>query len=83
MLEELMPLHVQRAPAPWRGHVAAPGSGPAGEKCGTCDHIRRLTLSKTFFKCRLSKWTASVKTDVKFRDQACSKWREKGDRDGK
>jgi hypothetical protein len=57
-------------------HAAPVGSGPAGETCGSCKHLFRKSLSKTYLKCALvrSHWTGGGGTDIKARDAACSKW---------
>lgn len=59
-----------------RGHAARPGSGPKGETCGTCQHIARKRMSKTYIKCALAKatWTGGGGSDVRVMDPACSKW---------
>lgn len=58
------------------GHAWTPGTGPEGETCGTCKHLYRKRMSKTYLKCSLveSKWTGGGGTDVKARDPACKKW---------
>lgn len=62
-----------------RGHVAPPGTGPEGETCGSCRHLFRNQLAKTYLKCGLNqaKWTGGAKTDVRARDAACSLWETK------
>lgn len=57
-------------------HAAAPGSDPQGETCGSCAHLFRNVMAKTYFKCELTKrgWTGGAGTDVKHKDPACSKW---------
>lgn len=62
-----------------RGYAAPPGTGPAGETCGTCQHARRIVMGKTFHKCALAKakWTHGRKTDVLAGSPACSKWEER------
>lgn len=59
-----------------RGHVARPGSGPAGESCGTCRHLCRIKHAKTYLKCGLVRhaWTASPKTDIRAKSPACQLW---------
>lgn len=51
-ITEPKPVHVH-------GHAARPGTGPAGETCGTCASIRRVGGHHTFFKCVLIRpnWT--------------------------
>ena len=62
-----------------RGYAAPPGTGPAGETCDTCEHVRRIVMGKAFHKCALAKekWTHGRKTDVLARSPACSKWEER------
>lgn len=62
-----------------RGHIAPPGTGPEGETCGSCDHLYRNVLSKTYLKCGLNraKWTGGGKTDVRARDYACALWEKR------
>lgn len=61
-----------------RGHIAPPGTGPEGETCGTCCHLVRKRMAKTYLKCGLNqaRWTGGGKTDVRARDLACSKWKK-------
>jgi hypothetical protein len=68
----------RREPTP-SGHVAAPGSGPAGETCRSCDHLARVEHSRDYLKCGLNRhnWTGGRKTDVRAGDAACSKWSAK------
>lgn len=55
------------------GYVMMPGTGPAGETCGSCKHIVNAGRYK---KCGRNKarWTSSPKTDVLARSPACAKW---------
>jgi hypothetical protein len=59
-----------------RGGADRPGTGPKGETCGSCQHIRR---SERFAKCALTRaaWTHSPRTDIRVRWVACSKWERK------
>src|SRR5262249_34487943 len=62
-----------------RGYVAPPGTGPAGETCGTCQHAdRSKRSSKSWIKCILNraKWTGGRATDILAGSQACSKWKQ-------
>ena len=56
-----------------RGYYQRPGSGPAGETCGTCAHVCR---NDGFAKCRRARaaWTYSRRTDILLRSPACSGW---------
>lgn len=57
------------------GYAAQPGTGPEGEKCKTCRHIRRVQGgAKTFPKCALIRWTKGPGTDIKVNAPACSRW---------
>lgn len=68
----------RRDPVP-SGHVAAPGSGPAGETCRSCAHLARVEYARDYLKCGLNRhnWTGGRKTDVRAGDAACSKWESK------
>lgn len=60
-----------------KGYAAPPGSGPAGETCGSCGHLHRSsTPHRTYFKCDLMQrgWTHGAASDVKARSPACSRW---------
>ena len=62
------------------GHYAAPGSGPAGQTCGTCRHAKRIDLSsKSIYKCELARqcWTGGRGSDIRLKDAACGGWRAK------
>lgn len=69
-----------RHTTPTAGHAAAPGTGPAGETCGSCSHctFRSLKGNKTrnFYKCELmtQHWTYGRETDVLKTSPACSRW---------
>lgn len=62
-----------------QGHVAPPGTGPKGETCGTCKHIRRF---RRYRKCDLARpnWTGGPGTDILARDAACMKWEPDAER---
>jgi hypothetical protein len=68
------PLRRQRR----RGHAAIPGTGPKGETCGTCAHLARHRMAKTYLKCDLIRWTSGPGTDVRAKDPACSRWERRG-----
>jgi hypothetical protein len=61
------------------GHAAPPGTGPEGETCGSCEHLFRNSMARTYFKCllRRSTWTGGFGTDVRVRDPACKHWEAK------
>lgn len=56
-----------------RGYANPPGTGPAGETCGSCKHIVR---TKRYRKCSLRKatWTHGPGSDVLARAPACKSW---------
>ena len=58
------------------GYAALPGSGPAGETCGSCEHLYRNRMAKTYYKCSLMErgWTGGKATDVLVRAPACRNW---------
>jgi hypothetical protein len=55
------------------------GSGPAGETCRTCKHLRRIKRANTYIKCGLMEryWTGGAGTDVKAKWPACKAWERK------
>jgi len=59
-----------------RGHAWTPGTGPEGETCGTCKHLYRRQMGKTYLKCGLNRarWTGGKGSDIRARDDACKKW---------
>lgn len=58
-----------------RGYYQRPGTGPAGETCGSCEHIVR---GRRWAKCELSRrtWTHSRGTDILVSAPACRKWQK-------
>jgi hypothetical protein len=62
------------------GYAMRPGSGPAGERCGTCRHDVKVNGgTRDYHKCALCKpnWTHGPGSDIKQRSPACSKWERK------
>ncbi|MDP3740324.1 MAG: hypothetical protein Q8R02_23255 [Hyphomonadaceae bacterium] len=61
-----------------------PGTGPAGETCGSCKNLYRKHMGKTYLKCSLTEkfWTGGGGTDIKARSPACSKWEAEGQAEG-
>ncbi|HJE22105.1 MAG TPA: hypothetical protein K8W01_00385 [Methylorubrum populi] len=59
-----------------KGYAAKPGTGPAGETCGSCDHLVRKRLAKVYRKCGLMErhWTGGKDTDVLATAPACRNW---------
>jgi hypothetical protein len=66
----------KRKPTPKRGHYFTPGTGPAGETCGTCKHIFRNHMAKTYLKCGKNRanWTGGEGSDIRAKDAACKFW---------
>lgn len=63
------------------GYYKPPGTGPAGETCGTCRHRVSIRMASRYWKCALNraKWTHGYSTDIRMRSPACSAWQdEKG-----
>lgn len=63
------------------GYAARPGSGPAGETCGSCTHACRHTTysnKKRWLKCALvqKNWTHGRGSDILAGSPACSQWTE-------
>ncbi len=65
-----------RRPTKPDGYAASPGSGPAGESCGTCKYLVRIQKAKTYLKCGLQRhrWTGGPGTDIRARTPACWLW---------
>lgn len=62
-------------PIPKGGYPARPGTGPAGETCRTCRHLRRTTWrGKAYFKCGLVRATHGAGTDIRAGADACREW---------
>ena len=62
------------------GYRFPPGSGPAGQTCGTCSHAYRTQHGNgLFWKCELVKPTRGSGTDIRKKSPACSAWNRKLD----
>jgi hypothetical protein len=64
------------------GYATRPGSGPAGQTCGTCKFATRTGHSrKSYFKCMVirHRWTHGPGTDILLKSPACSFWKAKND----
>lgn len=60
-----------------KGYARQPGSGPAGETCGTCDHCVRVEHNtKAYHKCAVvrHRWTHGPGSDILRASPACEKW---------
>jgi hypothetical protein len=67
----------KRKPTQPKGYAARPGSGPAGETCGTCAHYLRVEGgNRAFPKCALMRrhWTHGPGSDIRRAAAACEKW---------
>lgn len=66
-----------RKPTEPRGYADVPGTGPAGETCGSCRHIHGT--GGKYLKCKLRQagWTSGPGTDIRARSPACKKWEAK------
>jgi hypothetical protein len=72
----LQPLHGKSYIEP-RGYAGIPGTGPAGETCGTCAHaVREKRSAKSWIKCDKNRanWTGGRATDILAGTAACNKW---------
>lgn len=60
-----------------RGYAMRPGTGPAGETCGTCRHHVIHRHAKAYHKCDLARaiWTGGRASDILVRSPACSSWK--------
>lgn len=56
-----------------RGYAHFPGTGPAGETCGSCKY--NVSFGR-WHKCELARaiWTGGRGSDILVRAAACSKW---------
>lgn len=74
------PSKAKRRPTVRRGYAWTPGTGPAGETCGTCCH-RALRKGK-YYKCDLVavNWTGGYGTDILLRSLACRFWEPEASR---
>lgn len=63
-----------------KGYAALPGTGPAGETCGSCEHLVRRRMASTYLKCGLMQahWTRSSATDIRAGSSACGQWQAAG-----
>jgi hypothetical protein len=74
---ETVKTEVRKTPAP-KGYAAQPGSGPRGEKCGSCRHAIGTghNTARTYYKCELLRpyWTSGYGTDILLKAPACRFW---------
>ena len=60
-----------------KAHPYRPGTGPAGQTCGTCSKCSRISYhNKTYRKCHvlMKHWTHGPGTDIRKKDLACKSW---------
>lgn len=60
-----------------RGYARPPGTGPAGETCGTCaNKTHRRGVQGSYIKCALAshKWTGGRGSDILAGSPACELW---------
>lgn len=69
----------RRAAEQPRGTYAAPGTGPAGETCRSCEHATQQGGRRTWYKCAKarSRWTGSRRTGIRLSTPACIGWEAK------
>lgn len=77
-VSEQLPLDVagRWCPVPMgRAYADKPGSGPEGERCGTCSFARRHGHhGRYYWKCGLVLSTHGAATDIRLKTPACRKW---------
>jgi len=66
----------KRKPTKRNGYGGIPGTGPAGETCGSCRHHVIHSYARDYHKCALAKaiWTGGPGSDILVRSPACSRW---------
>lgn len=66
-----------RAPITRHGWADTPGTGPAGETCGSCTYCAEYRFRHTYLKCSArpgEHWKGGRETDIRPMEPACSKW---------
>jgi len=63
------------------GYASMPGTGPAGETCGSCKYAcrqRNYSGNKYWIKCELRRalWTSGRGSDILAGSPACEKWQQ-------
>lgn len=78
---ETVKTEIRSTPAP-KGYAAQPGTGPAGETCGSCFYSIGTGHNppRTYYKCELLRpyWTCGYGTDILLRAPACRFWSKEG-----
>jgi hypothetical protein len=62
-----------------RAHAGPPGSGPKGERCGTCRFCVARRRQRTYYKCGLTDWTFGSATDIRLKHLACWKFEKRSE----
>ena len=60
-----------------RGYAALPGTGPAGERCGTCRFAYSRLATRRYWKCghaAAPRATHGYGTDIRLKSPACRFW---------
>lgn len=71
--EQVARFKPKRGPARKSGYPLPPGTGPAGQTCGSCANLVRRAFAKTYLKCRFTA-AGGAATDVRAKSPACSAW---------
>ena len=50
------------------------GRGPQGAKCKTCEHLVRVTYSKSYLKCELYGMSKCTASDFRAKWDSCAKY---------
>lgn len=53
------------------------GKGPAGRKCGECEHLFQKVFNRNYYKCGLRANTNGAATDHRLKWHAC-RWFQEG-----
>lgn len=64
----------QRPRAGLGGYARPPGTGPAGETCGSCAFLTANVRRRRYWKCGRTEWTFGAATDIRRRSPACELW---------
>jgi hypothetical protein len=62
------------------GYRGYPGTGPDGETCGSCAHLRvQSATSRRYYKCGIGNITRGPGTDIRLKTLACEFWKGNDD----
>ncbi len=63
-----------------RGYAGHPGTGPDGETCGSCTHVRlQSNTVRRYYKCGIGNITRGPGTDIRLKTAACEFWKSDTD----